>query len=57
MLTSMKFLARNGLHQKTKNVTYEKETYVTWGVRALSRWSMTTQPPFLTKIAMNDHFQ
>jgi hypothetical protein len=28
-----------------------------WGVRAFSRWSMATQPPFLSKIAMNDHFQ
>jgi hypothetical protein len=47
----------NGLHQKSKNVTYGKETYVGWGVRPSGRWSMATQPPFLSKIAMNDHFQ
>jgi hypothetical protein len=51
------FLPRNGLHQKSKNVFYGKETYVGWGVRASGRWSMATQPPFLSKIAMNDHFQ
>jgi uncharacterized membrane protein YagU involved in acid resistance len=32
------------------------ETYVGWGVRASGRWSMATQPPFLSKIAMNDNF-
>jgi hypothetical protein len=26
-------------------------------VRAFGRWSMATQPPFLSNIAMNDHFQ
>jgi hypothetical protein len=44
------FWRRNGLHQKSKNLIYGKETYVGWGVRA-------TQPPFLSKMAMNDHFQ
>jgi hypothetical protein len=28
-----------------------------WGVRASGRWSMATQPPFFSEIAMNDHFQ
>jgi hypothetical protein len=51
------FLPRNGLHQKSKNVTYGKETYVGWGVRASGRWSMATQPPFLSKTAMDNHFQ
>jgi hypothetical protein len=36
---------------------YGKETYVGWGVWASGRWSMATQPPFLSKIAMNNHFQ
>jgi hypothetical protein len=53
----MDFLLRNGLHQKSKNVIYEKETYVGWGQRASSQWSMVSQPPFLLKIASNDHFQ
>ena len=47
----------NGLHQKSKNVIYGKETYVGWGVWASGRWSMATQHPFLLKIAMNDHLQ
>jgi hypothetical protein len=51
------FLPRNGLHHKSKNVTYGKETYVGRGVGASGRRSMATQPPFLSKIAMNDHFQ
>jgi hypothetical protein len=51
------FWPRNGLHQKSKNVTYGKETYVGWGVQASGRWPMATQPPFLSEIAMNDHFQ
>jgi hypothetical protein len=34
-----------------------QETYVGWGERASGQWSMATQPPFLSKIAMNDHFQ
>jgi hypothetical protein len=45
------FWRRNGLHQKSKNVIYDKETYVVWGVRATSQWSMATQPPLLSKIA------
>jgi hypothetical protein len=53
----MDFWPRNGLHQKSKNVIYGKETYVGWGVRASGRWSMATQPPFLSKIAMNDYFK
>jgi hypothetical protein len=51
------FWPRNGLHHKSKNVIYGKETYVGWGVRASGRRSTATQPPFLSKIAMNDHFQ
>ena len=51
------FCPRNGLHQKSKSVLYGKETYVGWGVWASGRWSMATQPPFLSKTAMNDHFQ
>jgi hypothetical protein len=33
----MKFWLRNGLHQKSKNVTYDKETYVGLGVQASGR--------------------
>jgi hypothetical protein len=43
------FLPTNGLHQKSKNVIYGKETYVGWGVRASGRWSMATQPHFCRK--------
>ena len=42
---------RSGHHQKSKNVTHGKETYVGSGVRASIRWSMATQPLFLSKIA------
>jgi hypothetical protein len=56
-LTPTDFLPRNGLHHKSKNVILGKETYVGWGVRAFDRWSMAAQPPFLSKIAKNDHFQ
>jgi hypothetical protein len=56
-LTPMDFWPRNGLHHKSKNVIDGKETYVGWGVRASGRRSMATQPPFLSRIAMNDHFQ
>jgi hypothetical protein len=56
-LTPMDFWPRNGLHQKSKSVTYGKETYVGWGVRASCRWSMATEPRFFSEIAMNDHFQ
>jgi hypothetical protein len=56
-LTPTNFWPRNGLRHKSKNVIYGNETFVGWGVRASSRWSMATQPPFLSKIAMNDHIQ
>jgi hypothetical protein len=55
-LTPTDFWPRNGLHQKTKNVIYGKETYVGWGVGASSRWSMATQPSSLPKIAMKRPF-
>jgi hypothetical protein len=42
----MDFLPRNGLHQKSKNVNYGKETYEGSGERASIRWSMATQPHF-----------
>jgi hypothetical protein len=45
------FCPRNGLHQKSKNVIYVKETYVGWGVWASGRWSMATEPLF----AKNSH--
>jgi hypothetical protein len=48
---------RNGLHQKSKNVIYGKETYVGCNERDSGRWLMATQPPFVSKITMNDHFQ
>jgi hypothetical protein len=48
---------RNGLHQKSKNVIYGKETYVGYNERGSSRWLMATLPPFVSKITMNDHFQ
>jgi hypothetical protein len=50
------FLPRNGLHQKSKNVIYGGETYVGLGVRASGRWSMATQPHFLSKIAWTTIF-
>jgi hypothetical protein len=50
------FLPWKGLHQKSKNVIYGKETYVEWGVWASSRWTMSTQPPFLSKIAWTTIF-
>jgi hypothetical protein len=53
----MDFWPRNGLHQKSKNVIYGKETYVGWGEQDSGQWSMATKPPFLSKIAMNNHFQ
>jgi len=46
----------NCLHQKSKNVIYGIETYVGWGVRASCRWSMATQPLFLSKIAWTTIF-
>jgi hypothetical protein len=52
----MNFLPRNGLHQKSKNVIYGKETYVGWGVLAFGQWSMATQPLFLSKIAWTTIF-
>jgi hypothetical protein len=50
-LTPTNFWPRNVGHQKSKNVIFCKEAYVRWGVRASNRWSMATQPPFLSKIA------
>jgi hypothetical protein len=47
---------RNGLHQKSKNVIYGKETYVGSEVRASCRWSMATQLPFFWKIAWTTIF-
>jgi hypothetical protein len=44
------FDQENGLHHKSKNVIYGKETFVGWGVLVSSRWPMATQPPFLLKI-------
>jgi hypothetical protein len=45
-LTPTDFCPRNGLHHKSKNVIYGKETYVGWGVRASGR---ATQPQFCRK--------
>jgi hypothetical protein len=55
-LTPTDFWPRNGLQQKSKNVIYGKETYVGWGVRDSGRWSMATQPLFLSKIAWTTIF-
>jgi hypothetical protein len=39
-------------------VIYGKETYVVWGVRDTSQWSMATQlTPIFVQISMNDHFE
>jgi hypothetical protein len=46
----MDFWPRMGLHQKSYNVISGKETYVGWGVRASSWWSMATQPQFWRKL-------
>ena len=48
-LTPTNFWPRNGLHHKSKNVIYGKESYVLWGVWAFGRRSMATQPPFCQK--------
>jgi len=48
-VTPMDFWPRNGLHHKSKNVIYGKETYVGWGVWASGRWSMATQRPFFVE--------
>jgi hypothetical protein len=56
-LTLIDFWQRTSLHQKSINVTCGKETYVGWGVRSNCPWWMAIQPPFLSIIAMNDHFQ
>jgi hypothetical protein len=56
-LTPTNFWPTNGLHEKSKIVIYGKKTFVGWSVQASGRWSMATQPPFLSEIAMNDHFQ
>jgi hypothetical protein len=42
-LTSTDFWPRNGLHQKSKNVIYSKETYVWWGV---PQETLTPQPTY-----------
>jgi hypothetical protein len=52
----MDFWPRNGFHKKSKNVIYGKKTYVGWSVRASGRWSMATQPLFLSKIACTTIF-
>jgi hypothetical protein len=51
------FFTKKWSPPKSKNVINDKKTYVGYSVRASGRWSMATQPPFLSKIAMNDHFQ
>ena len=43
------FWPKNGVHQKSKNVIYGKETYVGWGERASGQWSMATRPPFFVE--------
>ena len=48
-VTPTDFWPRNGLHHKSKNVIYGKETYVRWGVWASGRWSMATQRPFFVE--------
>jgi hypothetical protein len=49
-LTPMDFWPRIDLHQKSNNVTYGKETYLGWGLRASSWWSIATQPLFWQKL-------
>jgi hypothetical protein len=44
----MDFWPRKGLHPKSKNVIYGKETYVGWGEQATGQWSIATQLPFLS---------
>jgi hypothetical protein len=34
-----------------------QENICGWGVQAFGRWSMATQPPFLSEIVIYDHFQ
>jgi hypothetical protein len=51
------FLTKKWSPPKILELTYGKETYVGWCVRPSRWWSMTTQPPFFSKIAMNDNFQ
>jgi hypothetical protein len=41
------FWPRIGLQTKSKNMTYGKEIYVGWGVRASGRWSMARRPIFV----------
>jgi hypothetical protein len=53
----MNFGPRNGLHQKSKNVIYGKETYVGEVNEPLFNDQWPHNPHFLSKIAMNDHFQ
>jgi hypothetical protein len=45
----MDFWPIMGLHQKSENVIYGKETYVGRGVWASGRWSMATQHPFFVE--------
>jgi hypothetical protein len=56
-LTPTDLWPRNALHQKSKNVIYAKERYMGLGVCTSSRWSMDTQPPFLSKIAWTTIFK
>jgi hypothetical protein len=55
----MNFWPRKGLHQKSKNVTYGKKTYVGWGVRASGQWLLVNGHTTLIFLenSMNDHFQ
>jgi hypothetical protein len=53
----MDFWPGIGLQPKSKNVTNDKETYVGWCEQASGQWSMATQLIFLSKIAMNKHFE
>jgi hypothetical protein len=34
-----------------------QENICGWGVQAFGRWSMATQPPFLSEVVIYDHFQ
>jgi hypothetical protein len=51
------FSPKNGLHQKSKNMIYGKETYVGEVYEPLVIDQQPHYPHFLSKIAMNDHFQ
>jgi hypothetical protein len=45
-LTPIDFWQRTGLHQKSNNVTYDKETHEGWGVWAFGLWWIAIQPLF-----------